>query len=119
MASVTARGIKKSFKKGKAKRGVALKKGKITYGQKGLLQKGAGKAGAAVKKAGKSVTVRGVKKSFKSGKAKRGLALKGGKITVGQKGAIQKGAAKAGGVYRMTAAHKKAIGDALRGKKRR
>ena len=27
--------------------------------------------------------------------------------------------AKAGGIYRMTAAHKKAIGDALRGKKRR
>ncbi len=91
MASVTARGIKKSFKSGKAKRGVALKKGRITYGRKGLLQKAAGKAGSAVKKAGKSVTVRGVKKSFKSGKAKRGLAIKSGKVMVGQKGALQKG----------------------------
>ena len=72
------------------------------------------------KKNAKKAIVKSVKKSFKAGKAKGASSRKGFMgAKVSKKSVLARGAAKAGRVYKMTAAHKKAISDALKGKKRR
>jgi hypothetical protein len=64
-----------------------------------------------------------IKKSFKSGEAKGSTSRKysGGVLytmKASKSSPLAKGAAKAGRVYKMTAAHKKAISRALKGRKR-
>jgi hypothetical protein len=113
--------VKKAFKYG-AKTGTTAKKRKslnkgMAAGKRltNAISKNVVKTGVKnIKKGVKRKNVKMVKKGAKAVGVGLGVRAQG----AGLRGSMKAGV-KAGGIYRMTAAHKKAISDALKGKKRR
>jgi hypothetical protein len=112
--------VKKAFKSG-AKVGTTAKKRKKLKGGLKFAKKVDKGIGKFAQKGGAKMIKKGIKTKNKKMVKDGAKAIAGGTKLRAQGAGLRtsmKAGVAGGRVYRMTAAHKKAIGDALRGKKR-